>query len=59
MGSAFGGIAGGVKGDDGRWTQFTPKSTMGGVNCSGVAYFRINASYIWDDAIITVNEPIG
>ena len=59
MGSAFGGIAGGVKGDDGIWTQFTPKSTMGGVDCSGIAYFRINAAYIGDDSIITVNEPIG
>ena len=53
------GNANGVKGDDNIWTQFTPKSTMGGVNCSGVAYFRINASYIGDDSIITVNEPIG
>ena len=49
----------GIKGDDGIWTQFTPKSTMGGVDCSGVAYFRINAAYIGDDSIITVNEPIG
>ena len=53
------GNANGVKGDDNIWTQFTPKSTMGGVNCSGVAYFRINAAYIGDDSIITVNEPIG
>ena len=57
--TGLGGIAAGVKGDDGIWTQFTPKSTMNGVNCSGVAYFRINASYIGDDSIITVNEPIG
>ena len=49
----------GIKGDDNIWTQFTPKSTMGGVDCSGVAYFRINAAYIGDDSIITVNEPIG
>ena len=49
----------GIKGDDGIWTQFTPKSTMGGVDCSGIAYFRINAAYIGDDSIITVNEPIG
>ena len=57
--TGLGGIAAGVKGDDNIWTQFTPKSTMGGVNCSGVAYFRINAAYIGDDSIITVNEPIG
>ena len=49
----------GIKGDDGIWTQFMPKSTMGGVDCSSIAYFRINASYIGDDSIITVNEPIG
>lgn len=53
------GNANGVKGDDGIWTQFTPKATMNGVNCSSVAYFRINAAYIGDDSIITVNEPIG
>ena len=57
--TGLGGNAGGVKGDDNIWTQFTPKSTMNGVNCSGVAYFRINAAYIGDDSIITVNEPIG
>ena len=56
---ALAGNANGVKGDDNIWTQFTPKSTMGGVDCSGVAYFRINAAYIGDDSIITVNEPIG
>lgn len=56
--SGLGGVAAGVKGDDNIWTQFTPKSTMGGVDCSGVAYFRINAAYIGDDSIITVNEPI-
>lgn len=53
------GNASGVKGDDNIWTQFTPKSNMGGVDCSSVAYFRINAAYIGDDSIITVNEPIG
>lgn len=53
------GNANGVKGDDNIWTQFTPKSNMGGVDCSSVAYFRINAAYIGDDSIITVNEPIG
>ena len=57
--TGLGGIAGGVKGDDNIWTQFTPKSTMNNVDCSGVAYFRINAAYIGDDSIITVNEPIG
>lgn len=57
--TGLGGNAGGVKGDDNIWTQFTPKSTMNNVDCSGVAYFRINASYIGDDSIITVNEPIG
>lgn len=56
--SGLGGVAAGVKGDDNIWTQFTPKSNMGGVDCSGVAYFRINAAYIGDDSIITVNEPI-
>lgn len=56
--TGLGGIAGGVKGDDNIWTQFTPKSTMNDVDCSGVAYFRINAAYIGDDSIITVNEPI-
>ena len=59
MGSAFGGIAGSVTGDDNIWTQFTLKSTINNVDCSGVAYFRINAAYIGDDSIITVNEPIG
>lgn len=57
--TGLGGVAAGVKGDDNIWTQFTPKSTMGNVDCSGVAYFRINAAYIGDDSIITVNEPIG
>ena len=57
--TGLGGNAAGVKGDDNIWTQFTPKATMNGVNCSGVAYFRINAAYIGDDSIITVNEPIG
>lgn len=56
--TGLGGVAGGVKGDDGIWIQFTPKSTMNSVDCSGVAYFRINAAYIGDDSIITVNEPI-
>lgn len=56
--TGLGGNANGVKGDDNIWTQFTPKSTMNGVDCSGVAYFRINAAYIGDDSIITVNEPI-
>lgn len=56
--TGLGGIASGVKGDDNIWTQFTPKSTMNNVDCSGVAYFRINAAYIGDDSIITVNEPI-
>ena len=53
------GNANGVKGDDNIWTQFTLKSTVNNINCSGVAYFRINAAYIGDDSIITVNEPIG
>lgn len=57
--TGLGGVAAGVKGDDNIWTQFTAKSNMGGVDCSGVAYFRINAAYIGDDSIITVNEPIG
>lgn len=52
------GNANGVKGDDNIWTQFTLKSTVNNINCSGVAYFRINAAYIGDDSIITVNEPI-
>ena len=53
------GNANGVKGDDNIWTQFTLKSKVNNINCSGVAYFRINAAYIGDDSIITVNEPIG
>ena len=56
--AALGNVAGGVKGDDGVWTQFTPKQKMSNVDCSGIAYFRINAEYIGDDSIITVNEPI-
>lgn len=52
------GVAGGEKGEDGIWTRFTPKATMNGVDCSGLAYFRINAAYIGDDSVITVNEPI-
>ena len=56
--AGLGGNANGVKGDDNIWTQFTLKSTMNNVDCSGVAYFRINAAYIGDDSIITVNEPI-
>ena len=57
--TGLGGNAAGVKGDDNIWTQFTLKSTVNNINCSGVAYFRINAAYIGDDSIITVNEPIG
>ena len=57
--TGLGGNANGVKGDDNIWIQFARKSTMKCVNCSGVAYFRINAAYIGDDSIITVNEPIG
>lgn len=56
--SGLGGIAAGIKGDDDIWTQFTPQKTMSGVDCSDVAYFRINAAYIGDDSIITVNETI-
>ena len=56
--TGLGGVAAGVKGDDNIWTQFTPKSTMNSIDCSGIAYFRINAAYIGDDSIITVNEPI-
>lgn len=56
--SALGDVAAGIKGDDDIWTQFTPKKIMNGADCSDVAYFRINAVYIGDDSIITVNETI-
>lgn len=56
--TGLGGVAAGVKGDDNIWTQFTVKSTMNEADCSGVAYFRINAAYIGEDSIITVNEEI-
>lgn len=56
--TALAGVCSGVKGDDNIWTEFTVKSTMSGTDCSGVAYFRINAAYIGADSIITVNEEI-
>lgn len=56
--TGLGGVAAGIKGDDDIWTQFRPQKTMDGVDCSDVAYFRINAAYIGDDSIITVNETI-
>lgn len=56
--TGLGGVAGGIKGDDGIWTQFTVRETMSGTDCSGVAYFRINGSYIGADSIITINETI-
>lgn len=57
-GVSLAGVANGVKNDDGIWTQFTPKSTMSSVDCSGMAYFRLSCVYIGDDSIITVNETI-
>lgn len=57
--SVLASIANGIKGDDNIWAQFTPQQTMNGIDCSGLAYFRINASYIGDDSIITVNEEIA
>lgn len=57
--SALGGVAAGVKDDDGIWKQFTVKQTMSGTDCSGAAYFRINGSYIGADSVITVNEPVS
>ena len=56
--TGLGGVAAGIKGDDDIWTQFRPQKTMDSVDCSNVAYFRINAAYIGDDSIITVNETI-
>lgn len=56
--TGLGGVCNGVKGDDNIWTEFTVKSAMGGTDCSGAAYFRINAAYIGADSIITVNEEI-
>lgn len=56
--TGLGGVAAGIKGDDDIWTQFRPQKTMDGVDCSDVAYFRINAAYIGEDSVITVNETI-
>lgn len=56
--SSLGGVAAGVKGEDGIWTQFTVKQTMSDTDCSAVAYFRINGSYIGTDSVISINEPI-
>ena len=48
----------GVKGDDDIWNQFTITKAISGTNLSNAAYFRLNAAYIGEDSIITVNEEI-
>ena len=48
----------GVKGDDGIWIQFKITKAISGTDLSNAAYFRLNAAYIGEDSIITVNEEI-
>ena len=48
----------GVKGDDDIWNQFEITAAISGTDLSNAAYFRLNAAYIGEDSIITVNEEI-
>lgn len=47
-----------VQNSDGVWTQFGIKASMGGVDYSSAAYFRLCCSGIDDTSIITINEEI-